>query len=108
VVGSTEAAIYSVSRNFAEVSDLTGGEAAARAGLDEIARRSGGRHFTLDKTIEVRDFGMRFGADFRTSFVVGFQLQSDSGPYRQIEVQIQHPELQFLWARHRPAYTVEK
>jgi VWFA-related protein len=80
LVGSTEAAIYSVSRNFAEVSDLTEGEAAARAGLDEIARRSGGRHFTIDSTTEVRDLGMRIGADFRTSYVLGFETQSSSAP----------------------------
>lgn len=108
LVDSTAVPIYSISRNFVEISDVSAGEAAARAGLDELARRSGGYHFTLDTTPRTQNLGQRIAIGFRNSYLVQYQSQGGSVPYRQIEVQIHNQKVQFLWARHRPTETVEK
>jgi Ca-activated chloride channel family protein len=108
LASATNAAIYTISRNFVDISALAPGEGQARASLDEFPQRTGGRHFTMDNTTEVRDLAMRMSADLRTSYVLGFQSQDTATTYPQIEVQVRCPELQFLWARHRPAFVVQK
>ena len=108
LANNTNAAIYTISRNFTGISALAPGEGEARASLAEFTQRTGGRHFVMDSTTEVRDLAMRISADLRTSYVLGFQSQDTSTTYHQIEVQIRRPELQFLWARHRPAFIVQR
>jgi VWFA-related protein len=108
LASTTNAAIYTISRNFVDISALGPGEGESRASLDQFAQRTGGRHFTMDSTTEVRDLAMRISADLRTSYVLGFQSPDTTTAYHQIEVQIRRPELQFLFARHRPAFIVHK
>jgi VWFA-related protein len=107
LASTTNAAIYTISRNFADISAIAPGEGEARASLDEFPQRTGGRHFTMDNITEARDLAMRVIADLRTSYVLGFQSEDTSTTYHQIEVQIRRPELQFLWARYRPAFTMQ-
>src|SRR5215813_8575882 len=75
LANNTNAAIYTISRNFTGISALAPGEGEARASLDEFTQRTGGRHFVMDNTTEVRDLAMRISADLRTSYVLGFQSQ---------------------------------
>ncbi|HEY2381748.1 MAG TPA: VWA domain-containing protein [Terriglobia bacterium] len=108
LASTTDAAIYTITRNFTGISALAPGEGQARASLDEFTQRTGGRHFTMESTTESRDLAMRISADLRTSYVLGFQSQDTNTTYHQVEVQIRNPEVQFLWARHRPAFVVQK
>jgi len=106
LAAASDASIYSVSRNYIDVS-ASASEAQARAMVDLLVKRTGGRHFTIEPAPESRDLAMRIAADLRTSYLVGFRssASSSAGSYRQIEIRVVTPQLQFLDTRHRPGYT---
>jgi Mg-chelatase subunit ChlD len=106
LAAASDASIYSVSRNYIDIS-ASAAEAEARAMVDLLVKRTGGRHFTIGAATESRDLALRIAADLRTSYLVGFRsaASSSAGNYRQIEIRVLVPHVQFLDTRHRPGYT---
>ena len=79
-----------------------------RAELRDIAERTGGRAFFLDKKFDVNAAFAEIERELRTQYLIAYSSTNKKrdGGYRNITIEITNPELrkQNLKLRHRPGY----